>query len=220
MWQNESVQVRAEFKAKAEMAKREHLQKYPGYQYQPRKPSEKKRRMTKKKAAALAAQPTASFDLAKKSSIIPQEVGNLDGDAYLDGPQAFFSIMGGNQDQSPVESHSLWTASPPLSRASLSAIADDNDLTAYNQQLALDFTPSAASHAFNTANSQLPSAVDLSAFSSDSFFQNMMDLQTQANLLQDMSEILASEPLNETWYLENPEVQDYSYGGDYLLPHY
>jgi hypothetical protein len=31
MWQNESVQVRAEFKAKAEMAKRENLQKYPGY---------------------------------------------------------------------------------------------------------------------------------------------------------------------------------------------
>lgn len=36
-------------------AKRQHALLYPHYKYQPRKPAEKKRRMTKKKAAALAA---------------------------------------------------------------------------------------------------------------------------------------------------------------------
>ncbi|KAF2433016.1 hypothetical protein EJ08DRAFT_584699, partial [Tothia fuscella] len=34
-------------------AKEEHMKKYHRYSYQPRKPSEKKRRMTKKKAAPL-----------------------------------------------------------------------------------------------------------------------------------------------------------------------
>ncbi|KAH8686051.1 high mobility group box domain-containing protein [Tricladium varicosporioides] len=52
MWGNESPEVIAEFKARAEQANAEHALKYPGYQYQPRKPSEKKRRMTKKKAQA------------------------------------------------------------------------------------------------------------------------------------------------------------------------
>ncbi|KAG9230091.1 mating-type protein Mat a-1, partial [Amylocarpus encephaloides] len=44
MWANETEDVRAHFKAQAEEARQEHLRKYPDYQYQPRKPSEKKRR--------------------------------------------------------------------------------------------------------------------------------------------------------------------------------
>jgi hypothetical protein len=38
----------------AEQLKKEHALKYPNYTYKPRKPSEKKRRISKKKAAALA----------------------------------------------------------------------------------------------------------------------------------------------------------------------
>jgi hypothetical protein len=53
MWKAESEEVRAHWKATAEQVKEEHLKQHPGYSYQPRKPSEKKRRMTKRKAAAL-----------------------------------------------------------------------------------------------------------------------------------------------------------------------
>jgi hypothetical protein len=47
----------------AEEAKQKHKEEHPEYQYQPRKPSEKKRRMTKKKAAQLqmtAGSPTST----------------------------------------------------------------------------------------------------------------------------------------------------------------
>lgn len=53
-WQHENVAVRAQYKAAAAELKQEHMSKYPDYQYQPRKTSELKRRMTKKKAAALS----------------------------------------------------------------------------------------------------------------------------------------------------------------------
>nr|QEJ80709.1 putative MAT1-2-1 protein [Teratosphaeria gauchensis] len=54
-WRAESDEVREEYKRKAEDAKRQHELDHPGYQYQPRKPSEKKKRMTKNKLAKLAA---------------------------------------------------------------------------------------------------------------------------------------------------------------------
>lgn len=54
-WNNATPEVRAEYKRRSDVEKREHAIKYPGYQYQPRKPSEKKKRMTKNKLAKLAA---------------------------------------------------------------------------------------------------------------------------------------------------------------------
>ncbi|KAK5136179.1 hypothetical protein LTR08_004016 [Meristemomyces frigidus] len=54
-WKAEPDHVRAEYKQKAEDAKTQHAINNPGYQYQPRKPSEKKKRMTKNKLAKLAA---------------------------------------------------------------------------------------------------------------------------------------------------------------------
>ncbi|SMR64530.1 unnamed protein product [Zymoseptoria tritici ST99CH_1A5] len=53
-WSSESQEVRDQYKQKAEEEKRQHAIEHPGYQYKPRKPSEKKRRMTKKKLAKLA----------------------------------------------------------------------------------------------------------------------------------------------------------------------
>ena len=55
MWKAESEAVRAEWKTKADRVKVEHALKFPGYTYQPRKPNEKKRRMTKKKTEAVKA---------------------------------------------------------------------------------------------------------------------------------------------------------------------
>ncbi|OAP53959.1 hypothetical protein AYL99_11839 [Fonsecaea erecta] len=52
-WRAESEQVRTHFKQLAETIKARHALENPGYQYSPRKPSEKKRRMTPRKLAAL-----------------------------------------------------------------------------------------------------------------------------------------------------------------------
>lgn len=53
-WRAESQAVKDEYKMKADMAKEQHASLHPNYQYQPRKPSEKKKRMTKNKLAKLA----------------------------------------------------------------------------------------------------------------------------------------------------------------------
>jgi hypothetical protein len=76
MWQNESWEVHAKYRAMADKAKKEHLLKHPGYTYKPRKSSEKKRRMSKKKLAAMS----ASFNNAYAFSQVAQETGGLTGE--------------------------------------------------------------------------------------------------------------------------------------------
>jgi hypothetical protein len=70
MWSLADEDVKATWKAKAEQVKLQHQEKHPNYSYQPRKASEKKRRMTKKKLALLldSNQQIASIDLAKTPS--------------------------------------------------------------------------------------------------------------------------------------------------------
>ena len=53
MWQTEKIEVREMFVELAHQKKLEHARLHPGYTYCPRKPSEKKRRMTKKKLEAI-----------------------------------------------------------------------------------------------------------------------------------------------------------------------
>ena len=53
-WKNEDELTIRYYKRKAELLKLKHLKDHPEYSYQPRKPTEKKRRMTSKKAAVLA----------------------------------------------------------------------------------------------------------------------------------------------------------------------
>jgi len=54
MWSDASEGVKYTWKAKAAEAKEQHSQQNPGYSYQPRKPLEKKRRMTKRKMAQMS----------------------------------------------------------------------------------------------------------------------------------------------------------------------
>ena len=82
----------------AKQAKARHLLEHPGYQYQPRKPSEKKRRMSRRKAAASAnlipSQPTSTVKpFASSTSVssnpdvtltIPKLPKNLAGNAMLE----------------------------------------------------------------------------------------------------------------------------------------
>lgn len=53
-WKNETESTKARYIGLAQKLKVKHFIEHPDYQYQPRKPSEKKRRMTRRKAAALA----------------------------------------------------------------------------------------------------------------------------------------------------------------------
>ncbi|KAI4195689.1 MAG: hypothetical protein LQ350_007046 [Teloschistes chrysophthalmus] len=63
-WQNESAEVKANFKLMAEDIKKKHLHANPDYQYQPRKPSEKKRRMTRTKVGKMRAEEIAGTTAA------------------------------------------------------------------------------------------------------------------------------------------------------------
>ena len=64
-WHSEPADVHAEWTALADKIKKQHALENPGYQYAPRKSSEKKRRMTAKKLALQAAKPAGvSFDIA------------------------------------------------------------------------------------------------------------------------------------------------------------
>lgn len=53
-WNNEDEATKDEWRLKAEEFKKQHSIIYPRYQYQPRKPSEKKRRVTRGKSGALS----------------------------------------------------------------------------------------------------------------------------------------------------------------------
>lgn len=52
-WKAETEEIRAFYKSKAEAAKLAHVTQYPDYQYRPRRPEEKKRRMTKNKKSKM-----------------------------------------------------------------------------------------------------------------------------------------------------------------------
>ena len=73
MWNAESEDVRALYKAQSEKLKQEHLRLHPDYSYKPRKPSEKKKRMSKKKAAAMAmASELAAANRIKSAKVVSQ----------------------------------------------------------------------------------------------------------------------------------------------------
>ena len=83
MWQQESEEVRVNFKAQAEKLKQEHLQLYPDYTYRPRKPAERKKRMTKKKAAALV-KASAAANTAKNLQNVRQYASFSEPSGHLD----------------------------------------------------------------------------------------------------------------------------------------
>ncbi|KAL8966984.1 MAG: hypothetical protein Q9183_003124 [Haloplaca sp. 2 TL-2023] len=71
-WQNETPEVKAAYKAMADEIKKQHLLANPGYQYQPRKPAEKKRRMTRRKAEQNGAQEASIEEPVNSNPTIPE----------------------------------------------------------------------------------------------------------------------------------------------------
>ena len=53
-WKSEDAATKALYKRHADDLKKKHMKEHPNYQYQPRKPAEKKRRMTRRKAEAIS----------------------------------------------------------------------------------------------------------------------------------------------------------------------
>ncbi|KAF4996605.1 hypothetical protein FDECE_12374 [Fusarium decemcellulare] len=66
-WNMETREVRAQYKSMAEAIKKDHREKHPGYQYKPRRPSEKRRRNTNANNHASA--PTPQFNLPELGAV-------------------------------------------------------------------------------------------------------------------------------------------------------
>lgn len=73
-WNNEDEATKDEWRLKADDFKKQHAMIYPNYQYQPRKPSQKKRRVTRRKSEAAAIVPDLKMNNAGNLVI------NLDAD--------------------------------------------------------------------------------------------------------------------------------------------
>ena len=69
-WKNEAEDTKSQFITLAKQLKAKHLLEYPNYKYQPRKPGEKKRRMTRRKVAALTNGIHSQSSSSAKSAIM------------------------------------------------------------------------------------------------------------------------------------------------------
>jgi hypothetical protein len=74
MWKAESEEVRGKFRKEAEELKQQHLKDHPGYAYRPRRPCEKKKRMTAKKAAKIEAKKAKKEALAAENRKQSQQI--------------------------------------------------------------------------------------------------------------------------------------------------
>ncbi|KAI4284148.1 MAG: hypothetical protein L6R38_001646 [Xanthoria sp. 2 TBL-2021] len=120
-WQNEAADVKAQFKSMAEDIKKEHLSAHPNYQYQPRKPAEKKRRMTRRKAEILNAQAKSSnnpTDTATAPAFEKTPTGNvvftLGDDSIEDDATLMVMLQKHNEDLIAFTTHYDETAAPVL----------------------------------------------------------------------------------------------------------
>ncbi|KAF4635605.1 hypothetical protein G7Y89_g2484 [Cudoniella acicularis] len=143
MWALESAEVLALFKAKAEQAKLDHLQKYPGYQYQPRKPSEKKRRAKKPRVAQ-----TASAIAAEKFAKTPQDSGKntfveAEGHVTLTFPlseKTSKAVVEHNKSTSPLSAAAPSATGSQINISAHTEATDMFDVAAFGYTGPLDFT--------------------------------------------------------------------------------
>ena len=74
-WQLADEETKGHFKEAANILKKKHLEAHPNYQYQPRKPSEKKRRMTRRREGN-----SSSAAIATKLDSVEPSIENVDVD--------------------------------------------------------------------------------------------------------------------------------------------
>lgn len=120
-WQNEEADIKAQFKSLAEKIKKDHQSAYPNYQYQPRKPAEKKRRMTRGKAEKMDAQAKSS-NSSTGAAAVPafgkSSTGNavftLGDDSIEDDATLMAMVQKHNQDVMALTAHPVESAAPVL----------------------------------------------------------------------------------------------------------
>ncbi|EED11557.1 mating type protein MAT1-2-1 [Talaromyces stipitatus ATCC 10500] len=157
-WNNESSEVKAHYKALADEAKRQHAQKYPNYQYAPRKHCEKKRRNSRRTAENFVDYETFSDD-EEESSLQTSYESPADSSTYS-------AFSGQDQDdfaEQTVEDQTMddyMTLSPIFSPLNESYHFSDYDIGDYNSwvrdaAMAQRLTIIAHTHAENGSFSQL-----------------------------------------------------------------
>ncbi|KAK8204719.1 hypothetical protein IWZ01DRAFT_544395 [Phyllosticta capitalensis] len=126
MWQAEPAEAKEYWRDQAKQSKEEHLLKFPDYQYRPRKPGQKKRRMTKKKlaeaAAAAPVRPTISDDALTFDPPIPVPTAPGQTAKYLLDPTQNYRGYNLQPDQTGVN----------MFKASLSRHTDEGRPTTHN----------------------------------------------------------------------------------------
>lgn len=123
--------VKAQFKTMAEEIKKKHLNAHPDYQYQPRKPAEKKRRMTRRKAekiaAAAIADPTAEVVLEAVPQFGKTTTGNAVftmGDDLVD-EDALFAMIDNHNGDIASANLPLHATAPALFHETPAEVMDD-----------------------------------------------------------------------------------------------
>lgn len=130
-WQNEKDEVKTQFKAMAEEIKKEHLNAHPDYQYQPRKPTEKKRRMTRRKAEKMAAAAPADPVLEAKSEAVPAFEETATGNAVftlgddLVDDDALIAMMDKHNEEFAASGLPFLEAPPALFSENTAEVQDD-----------------------------------------------------------------------------------------------
>ena len=81
------------YKKMADDLKRKHVREHPGYSYQPRKPAEKKRRMTRRKAEALAGMSTDATSGAAATSVGVHPQASLPAPTFAVSTQEATNVM-------------------------------------------------------------------------------------------------------------------------------
>ncbi|KAL8763871.1 MAG: hypothetical protein Q9184_000467 [Pyrenodesmia sp. 2 TL-2023] len=130
-WQSEKDVVKAQFKTMAEEIKKKHLNAHPDYQYQPRKPAEKKRRMTRRKAEKMAAaaitDPTAEVVLEATPKFEETTTGNAVftmGDDLVD-EDALFAMIDNHNGDIASTNLPLHATAPALFHETPAEVMDD-----------------------------------------------------------------------------------------------
>jgi hypothetical protein len=166
----------------AEQKKKEHHALHPDYVYRPRKPSEKKRRMTKKKAAALkqteADAATLDTTMLEQTAVGESTAAFQAASNWVDGiSSSLYRVEGQLAMQVPL-STSAKAATVDHNRALDTDEAWKNNISALDaallgskeasQQLSIQFEPSAETLMANMADEAALAQADLAEFLQDS----------------------------------------------------
>ncbi|KAL6713548.1 hypothetical protein ACLMJK_009013 [Lecanora helva] len=220
-WKNEKESTKSRFINMAKQLKARHQIEHPEYQYQPRKPSQKKRRMTQRKKAALAeasaSQPNSSLNQTSElidltltedtgtASVFqfPETVGGNAmvelGDAELDEETLKAMLEQYNESRPPIQTQAnrmMIEASPPVIYAELAEEAQGQKNFYAN---------------FNSFNGNESIAADMEAMmkEKEEEYSNYADVDPK---------VIAARFDEEQEYLFNAEVNRMCHWNDEPLP--